>query len=131
VIVKQEPANPKPCFFLGSSRKDLRALPAKVRVSIGHAIFEAQCGGEAPSAKAMRGFGGRGVLEIVEDFDGDTYRGIYTVRFVGAIYVLHVFQKKSKRGIAAPGTEIELIKTRLRTAQAHHTARLTEEGPKQ
>jgi phage-related protein len=97
-------------------------------VSIGHAIFEAQCGGEAPSAKALRGFGGRGVLEVVEDFDGDTYRAVYTIRFVGAIYVLHVFQKKSKRGVAAPKKEIELIKTRLRNAQAHHAGWLIKEG---
>lgn len=129
-MVKQEP-NPKACFFVGSSRKDLRALPARVRVSIGHAIFEAQCGGEAPSAKALRGFGGRGVLEVVEDFDGDTYRAVYTVRFVGAVYVLHVFQKKSKRGIATPKTDVELIKARLHTAQAHHAARLTQGGQKQ
>jgi phage-related protein len=129
--VTQEPLNPKPCFFVGSSRKDLSALPAKVRVSIGHAIYEAQCGGEAPSAKALRGFGGRGVLEVVEDFDGDTYRAVYTVRFVGAIYVLHVFQKKSKRGITTPKTEIELIKTRLRAAQAHHAAQLIQGRPKQ
>jgi phage-related protein len=100
-------------------------------VSIGHAIFEAQCGGEAPSVKALRGFGGRGVLEVVEDFDGDTYRAVYTVRFVGAVYVLHVFQKKSKRGIATPKTDVELIKARLRTAQAHHAARLTQGGQKQ
>jgi phage-related protein len=100
-------------------------------VSIGHAIYEAQCGGEAPSAKALRGFGGRGVLEVVEDFDGDTYRAVYTVRFVGAIYVLHVFQKKSKRGITTPKTEIELIKTRLRAAQAHHAAQLIQGRPKQ
>jgi phage-related protein len=99
-------------------------------VSIGHAIYEAQCGGEAPSAKALRGFGGRGVLEVVEDFDGDTYRAVYTVRFVGAIYVLHVFQKKSKRGITMPKTEIELIKTRLRAAQAHHAAQLIQGRPK-
>jgi phage-related protein len=129
--VEQEPPNPKPCFFVGSSRKDLRALPAKVRVSIGHAIFEAQCGGEAPSAKALRGFGGRGVLGVVEDFDGDTYRAVYTVRFVGALYVLHVFQKKSKRGIQTPKTDIELVKARLRTAQAHHAAWLTQGKPKQ
>jgi phage-related protein len=100
-------------------------------VSIGHVIFEAQCGGEAPSAKALRGFGGRGVLEIVEDFDGDTYRAVYTVRFVGAVYVLHVFQKKSKRGIATPKADIELIKARLRTAQADDAARLTQGGQKQ
>jgi phage-related protein len=129
--VEQEPPSPKPCFFVGSSRKDLRALPAKVRVSIGHAIFEAQCGGEAPSAKALRGFGGRGVLEVVEDFDGDTYRAVYTVRFVGAVYVLHVFQKKSKRGIATPKTDIELVKARLRTAHVHHAAWVAQGKQKQ
>ena len=130
--MKQEPPIPKPCFFVGSSRNDLRALPAKVRVGIGHAIYEAQCGGETPSAKALRGFGGgRSVLEVIEDFDGDTYRAVYTVRFVGAIYVLHIFQKKSKRGVATPKTEIELIKARLRTAEAHHAARLTQERPNQ
>jgi phage-related protein len=96
-------------------------------VSFGHAIYEAQCGGEAPSAKALRGFGGRGVLEIVEDFDGDAYRAVYTVRFVGAVYVLHVFQKKSKRGIETPKTEIELIRRRLATARAHYMA-LSAEG---
>jgi phage-related protein len=129
--VPQEPPHPKPCFFVGSSRKDLRALPAKVRVSFGHAIYEAQCGGEAPSAKALRGFGGRGILEIVEDFDGNTYRAVYTVRFFGAVYVLHVFQKKSKRGIETPKTEIELIRRRLLTAQAHYMAQSAEGRQKQ
>lgn len=128
--MKEQPT-PKPCFFVGSSRKDLRALPAKVRVSIGHAIYEAQCGGEAPSAKALRGFGGRGVLEVAEDFDGDTYRAVYTVRFAGAVYVLHAFQKKSKRGIETPKTEIELIKARLRIAQAHYAAWSPEGGQRQ
>jgi phage-related protein len=121
--VEFEKPNPKPCFFAGASRRELRALPGKVRVSIGHAIYEAQCGGEAPSAKALRGFGGRGVLEVVEDFDGDTYRAVYTVRFAGVIYVLRAFQKKSKKGIETPKTEIELINTRLRAAQADYAAR--------
>ncbi len=98
---------------------------------MGHAIYEAQCGGEAPSVKALRWFGGRGVLEVAEDFDGDTYRAVYTVRFAGTVYVLHVFQKKSKRGIETPKTEIELIRTRLRSAQAHDAARFNEERQKQ
>ena len=100
-------------------------------MSIGHAIYEAQCGEESPSAKALRGFGGRGVLEVVEDFAGDTYRAVYTVRFTSVIYVLHVFQKKSKKGIETPRTEIELIKTRLRTAEADYAARLSEGRLKQ
>jgi phage-related protein len=129
--VAPEPANPNPCFFAGASRRELRALPGKVRVSFGHAIFEAQCGGQALAAKALRGFSGRSVLEVVEDFDGDTYRAVYTVRFAGVIYVLRAFQKKSKKGIETPKTEIELIKTRLRMAQADYAARLAEGRLKQ
>jgi phage-related protein len=129
--VQHEQSSPKPCLFVGSSRRELKALPAKVRVIIGHAIYEAQCGGESPSAKALRGFGGRGVLEVVEDFAGDTYRAVYTVRFTSVIYVLHVFQKKSKKGIETPRTEIELIKMRLRTAEADYAARLSKGRLKQ
>jgi phage-related protein len=102
---------------VGASRRELKALPVEVRGKFGHALYEAQCGGEPVSAKALKGFGGRGVLEIVEDFDGSTYRAVYTVRFVEAVYVLRVFQKKSKKGIATPKTEIELIKSRLRVAE--------------
>jgi len=101
----------------------LKALPAEVRGEFGHALYEAQCGGEPVSAKALKGFGGRGVLEIVEDFDGDTYRAVYTVRFAEAVYVLRVFQKKSKTGIATPKTEIELIKARLRVAEHDYRER--------
>jgi phage-related protein len=67
----------------------------------------------------LRGFGGRGVLEIVDDFDGDAYRAVYTVKFAGVIYVLHAFQKKSKKGIATPQREIDLIKARLKRAEDH------------
>jgi phage-related protein len=101
----------------------LKALPDDVRNEFGHALYEAQCGGKSVSAKALKGFGGRGVLEIVEDFDGDTYRAIYTVRFAEAIYVLRAFQKKSKKGIATPRAEIALIKMRLRAAEDDHHAR--------
>jgi len=75
------------------------------------------------AAKALRGFGGRGVLEIVDDFDGDTYRAVYTVRFAGAIYVLHAFQKKSKKGAATPVQDIALVRKRLKAASEHYRAR--------
>ena len=77
-------------------------------------------GDEHPRAKALKGFGGRSVLEVVDDEDGDTYRAVYTVRFAAAIYVLHAFQKKSKKGIETPKREIEVIRTRLKMAEAHY-----------
>ena len=89
---------------------------------MGQAIDDAQLGGEHPAAKALKGFGGRGVLEIVDDFDGDTYRAVYTVKFAGVVYVLHAFQKKSKKGIATPQREIDLIKARLKRAEEHYHA---------
>jgi len=125
--VKHAKAVPRPCFFIGSSRRDLAAFPAKVRGDIGHALHEVQCGGEPVAAKALKGFGGRAVLEIVDDFDSDTYRAVYTVRFGGVIYVLHAFQKKAKKGIATPKHEIELVKARLRDAEEHYRA-LAEKG---
>ncbi len=90
---------------------------------MGYALQQVQEGDEPLSAKALKGFGGRAILELVEDFDGDTYRAVYTVRFVGVVYVLHAFQKKAKKGIATPRHEIELIKSRLRDAESHHRAR--------
>jgi phage-related protein len=99
----------------------LREFPKDVRRVMGQAIDDAEHGGdEQPSAKALKGFGGRGVLEIVDDFDGDTYRAVYTVKFAGVIYVLHAFQKKSKKGIATPQRDIDLIKARLKRAEAHY-----------
>jgi phage-related protein len=89
---------------------------------MGFAINDAQNGEEHPRAKALKGFGGRSVLEIVDDDDGNAYRAVYTVRFAGAIYVLHVFQKKSRRGIETPKREIEVIRTRLKVAEAHYRA---------
>jgi phage-related protein len=112
----------KPVEWIGSSRDDLREFPQDVRRVMGQAIDDAQLGGEHPAAKALKGFGGRGVLEVVDDFDGDAYRAVYTVKFAGAVYVLHVFQKKSKKGIATPRREIELIKGRLKRADEHHRA---------
>ena len=109
----------KSVLWMGSSRKDLRACPEAVQDTIGYALYLAQIGGKHAQAKPMKGFTGAGVLEVVEDHDGETYRGVYTVRFKSAVYVLHVFQKKSKRGAATPKPEIDLIKKRLQTAIEH------------
>jgi phage-related protein len=113
-------SKPKPCLFVGSSRKDLKRFPAKVQNRIGYALNEVQEGGEPMAAKALKGFGGRTVLELIDDFDNDTYRAVYTVRFAGVVYVLHAFQKKAKKGIATPLHDIELVKSRLRDAELHY-----------
>ena len=113
----------KRCLFVGSSRKDLRRFPAKVQNRFGYALHRVQEGDEPPAAKALKGFGGRTVLELVDDFDGNTYRAVYTVRFAGVVYVLHAFQKKSKRGIATPQKDLELIRQRLSEAGRLHRAR--------
>jgi phage-related protein len=107
----------KPVGWIGSSLRDLKEFPEEVREEIGHALYEAQRGGKHPSAKPLKGQKGAGVLEVVEDFDGDTYRAVYTVRFAGVIYVLHCFQKKSKSGIATPKQDLDLIQSRLKTAE--------------
>jgi phage-related protein len=106
----------KPLRWVGSSRGDVRSFPRPVRTDIGQALYAAQRGETDPSAKPLKGFGGRSVLEIVARFDGDTWRAVYTVRFRDAIYVLHAFQKKSKSGIATPKKEIDLIHKRLADA---------------
>jgi phage-related protein len=107
----------KPLRWIGSSHKDIRAFPKAVREDVGYALWEAQQGGKAPNAKPLKGFQGADVVEIAEDYDGDTYRAVYTVRMREAIYVLHVFQKKSKTGIKTPQAELERIRQRLRTAE--------------
>lgn len=112
----------RPVRWIGSSRDDVRGFPEPVRLRIGGALWEAQIGRKAPWAKPLKGFGGAGVLEIVDDHDGDTYRAVYTVRFASVVYVLHAFQKKSKRGIATPQHEIALIQQRLRRAEEDHAA---------
>lgn len=103
-------------------------FPEEVRADIGYALDLAQQGEEPISAKALKGFAGRGVLEIVENHDGDTYRAVYTVRFAECVYVLHCFQKKSKRGIATPQREIDLIKARLQTAETDYGERSRMRG---
>lgn len=108
----------RPLVWVGSSKRDLVALPEAVRQVMGFALHQAQAGEEHPAAKPLSGFGGRGVLEVVARHDGDTFRAVYTVRLEQAVYVLHCFQKKAKRGIATPKTELELIRRRLREAEA-------------
>jgi phage-related protein len=110
----------RPVIWIGASLDDLRRLSADVQDEIGYAIYFAQQGRRHPSAKVLKGFGGAGVLEVVEDDAGGTYRAVYTVRFAGVVYVLHVFQKKSKKGIQTPRMEIELIRRRLGVAEAHY-----------
>jgi phage-related protein len=106
----------KPLKFVGGSKRDLSAFPDDVKQDVGHALFVAQEGGRAPSVKTLQGFGGGGVVEIVEDHDGDTYRCVYTTKVQDVIVVLHAFQKKSKQGRETPKHEIELIHARLRDA---------------
>jgi|ERR1700722_14737834 phage-related protein len=110
----------KPLAWIGNSKVDLMAFPEEVKDSIGFALYIAQQGGKHRDAKPLRGFGGAGILEIVDDFEGDTYRAVYTVRFGGRVYVLHVFQKKSKTGIKTPKAEIRLIQSRLKRAEEEH-----------
>jgi phage-related protein len=109
--------------WVGSSRKDVRSFPAAVRLEIGHALYAAQKGETDPAAKPLKGFGGRGVLEIVTDSRGGTWRSVYTVRFEGAIYVLHAFQKKSKSGIATPKKEMDLVRSRFADAERDYRER--------
>lgn len=110
----------KPLFWVGSSKDDLRAFPEDVKDVMGHALDIAQQGGKSLAAKPLSGFGGAGVLEIVDDFDGGTYRAVYTVQLPHAVYVLHAFQKKSKKGIATPKPVMDKIRNRLKLAREHH-----------
>jgi phage-related protein len=114
------PAAKKPVEFVASARDDLKDLPKHVRVVFGYAILLAETGRKHRDAKPLKGFGGAGVLEVVENFDSDAYRAMYTVQFVGVVYVLDAFQKKSKRGKALPKADLDRIKTRLRMAQEHY-----------
>ena len=90
---------------------------------MGFALYQAQVGGKHVAAKPLKGFSGTGVLEVVDDYDGDTYRTVYTLRFAETVYVLHAFQKKSKRGISTPRRDIELVTRRLEMARRIHEER--------
>jgi phage-related protein len=107
-------------FWIGSALDDLREFPEDVKRIIGFALRRAQDGGKHINAKPLKGFGGAGVIEIVEDDDGNAYRAVYTVKFAKVVYVLHAFQKKSKRGISTPKHDMDLIKDRLKRAEEHY-----------
>lgn len=109
----------KPLEWLGSSKKDLLAMPEPVIDVIGYALHLAQVGLKHPQAKALKGFGSAGVLEVVEDDDGNTYRAVYTVRLKSHVYVLHCFQKKSHNGIETSKQDMDLIESRLKLARKH------------
>ena len=107
----------KPVRWVASSKQDLSVLPDAVRSDIGQAIYVAQRGDRHDDAKVLKGFSGAGVLEVIARRHGDTFRAVYTVRFANAVYVLHVFQKKSKSGIATAKRDVDLVKSRLKLAE--------------
>jgi phage-related protein len=107
----------KPVIWVAASLKDLREFPSPVQDHIGYALYVAQRGGKHQDAKVLNGFGGAGVLEVIKDYRGDTFRAVYTLKYAGMVFVLHAFQKKSKSGRQTPLREIELIKQRLREAE--------------
>lgn len=123
-------SQPKPVRWVGSSKEDLSGFPEETRRRVGGALWEAQIGSKAPYTKPLKGFGDAGVLEVVDDFDGDTFRTVYTVRFAKAVYVLHAFQKKSKRGVATPKAELDLIDQRLKRAKEDYEQWSKSEKPK-
>ena len=109
----------RPVEWVGSSKVDLKRFPEPVQDRTGFAIYQAQTGLQHHDAKPLKGFSS-GVLEVVACHDGDTYRAVYTVRFQAAVYVLHAFQKKARRGIATPKKDLDLVRRRLRVAERHY-----------
>ena len=118
----------KPVAWIGSSHKDFRSFPDPVQDVMGYALFLAQTGKMHGDAKPLKGFGGAGVLEVVDDHQGDTHRAVYTVKFEEAVYVLHAFQKKSKQGRKTPPQDMEMIRRRLKAAEEHHRKHQTPRG---
>jgi len=125
--MEQLPRPTRPLHWIGQSRKDYGDFPPRVQEECGFALFLAQTGQHPLSAKVLKGLGS-GMVELVENFDGDTFRTVYTVRFEKAVYVLHAFKKKSKQGIKTPQSDIELIKRRFRDAEAHYTSTYNRES---
>ena len=115
--------DPKRVIWIASSREALRSFPEQVKDAVGYALYLAQIGGKDEAARPLRGFGGAGVVEVIKDFAGDTYRVVYTVKLAGFVYVLHCFQKKSKRGAETPKRDLGLIQSRLRLAERDYEAR--------
>jgi phage-related protein len=117
----------KPLTWVGSSKRDYLRFPEQVQDDMGYALYIAQMGERPKSAKPLKGFKGAGVLELVEDHAGDAYRAVYTVRFAERVYVLHAFQKKAKKGMATPKSEIRLVEQRLRAAEEDYRQRQEEQ----
>jgi phage-related protein len=117
---------PRPLLWVASSKRDFQDFPAQVQDEFGFELYLAQTGQHPPSAKLLKGLGS-GIVELVDDFDGDTYRAVYTVRFADAVYVLHAFKKKSTRGIKTPQSDIDLVKKRIRDAEQDHAERSAKE----
>jgi phage-related protein len=106
---------PRPLVWRGSSKADFMAFSQVVQREMGYALFLAQMGERHPRmAKTLKGFGGGAVIEVRESYEGNAYRAVYTVRYADAVYVLHAFQKKSKKGAATPKAEIDLVEKRLK-----------------
>jgi len=118
----------KSLLWVGSCREGLRSFPEDVRLVMGCAIYLAQVASKHPDAKPLRGFGGAGVLEVVDDFDGDTYRAVYSVKLQGVVFALHAFQKKSKKGKKTPQQDLELVRRRLRRAEEIHAEMVKARG---
>ncbi|HVA45985.1 MAG TPA: type II toxin-antitoxin system RelE/ParE family toxin [Pirellulales bacterium] len=116
----------KPLRWVGTSKEELDAFPREARREAGYALYLAQIGMKAVKAKPLKGFGGAGVLEVVVDHDGNTYRAVYTVKFSKIVYVLHAFQKKSKKGTATPMTHLAIIKGRLKLAAEQYRQEFKE-----
>lgn len=120
------PPPSRPLLWVASSKRDYKEFPAHVQDSFGFELYLAQTGQRPPSAKPLKGFAGK-VTELVGDFQGDAYRAVYTAQFAEAVYVLHAFKKKAKRGRATPAPDIALIERRLKDARADHAARFSQE----
>jgi len=124
-------AKSREVVWIGPSLEDLKEFPDEVQRVMGFALRFAQEGKKHPDAKPLKGFGGAGVLEICDTFDGDAYRTVYTVTLQTAVYVLHAFQKKSTHGIATSQRDIDLVKRRLKTAREDDAQRLQERQQRQ
>lgn len=120
-------STPKPLLWVGTTLEDLKEFPDEVKQGMGYALHIAQLGQKHPDAKPLKGFGGAGVLEVVEDNDGNTYRAVYTVKLAGYVYALHAFQKKSRKGIKTSAADLEKVKVRLKIAEEDHATRLANE----
>lgn len=118
----------RPVAWVGSSKRDFRAFPDDVQDAMSFALYQSQIGAWHTAMKVMKGFSGGGIVELVESYEGNAYRAVFTVRFEESVYVLHAFHKKSKSGIKTPAQDIAMIKSRLKLAEDHHRQHQTPKG---